>query len=262
MNSAALNAPWSFAVADAPNQQVVDLHTLFGPLPARGGDAGITRLRALLARHGVSGAVTLSTRALYYDAAEGNQETRDACGTPGDGGPHLLPGAVWDPRVPPSRMPAPGGGRLVCLFPATQDWPIDVAPLGAWLDQVSQSGAAPPLFWEVSRPGDATQIARRLGAAYTAPVILAGVSGATLAEALAAAADKPSLCIATQGLRGVGEVAAAASALGAQRVVFSSGAPRESLGAALALVRHAGLPGEAQSLILGGNARRLLGSAA
>jgi predicted TIM-barrel fold metal-dependent hydrolase len=45
----------------------------------------------------------------------------------------------------------------------------------------------------------------------------------------------------------------------AERVVFASGAPVRSLGAALALIRHARLDAAAERLVLGGNARRLLG---
>ena len=245
-------------MAEAPAGEVVDLHTRLAS-PSGGEEAG-ARLRALLARHGVAGAVALSTRALYYDAVLGNQETRDACAEGDRTGPYLLPAGVFDPRVLLSAPVPVEGMRLVCLFPATQGWPIDFAPLHAFLDRIRGIEPAPPaLFWEAARPGDATAIGRYLGPAHTAPVVLAGVSGATLAEAVAVARDRPSVHIATDGLRGVAEVAAAVTALGAERVIFGSGTPARSLGAALALVRHAGLSPADAARVLAGNAGRLLG---
>ena len=60
-------------------EEIFDIYTLFGPVPPRGGDEGTDRLRALLDRHGVRAAATVSTHALYHDALLGNRETRDAC---------------------------------------------------------------------------------------------------------------------------------------------------------------------------------------
>lgn len=233
--------------------EIIDLCTRFGPVPPRAAAPGTDRLRTLLTRHGVDAAVTLSTRALYFDAVSGNQETGEACASDAEG-PRLFAAAALDPRLPDSGVNA--AARLICLFPVTQRWPSDYAPLAALLRPL----ASRPLLWEAGQPGAATAAVRTLRAAeHTAPVILAGITGETLTEALTAASAAPQIQIATEGLGGVGQIAAVVQALGAERVLFGSGAPAFSLGAALAAVRRAALSPSDQALVLGGNARRILG---
>ena len=240
-------------------EQIFDIYTLFGPVPPRGGDEGTSRLRALLTRHGVGAAATVSTRALYHDPAHGNRETREVCAaSDGDGGPRLFPGAILDPRLPVGAEHLEEA-RLLCLFPDTQGWPVYFAPLRARLREFSGTGV--PLLCEVSRLGDATALAALLDdIAFSAPVILAGVTEqAGLAEALAVAGEHERYLIATDGLCGVSEIESAVAALGPERVVFGSDAPRASLGSALALLRYADLGEADRARILGGNARQLLG---
>jgi hypothetical protein len=251
-----------------PDDRLIDLCTFFGPIPPRGAAAaGAAPLRAILDRHGVGRAVALSTRALFYDAHSGNLETVAECAGEGAAG-RLLPAAVLDPRAPDAAAAVaelPAAPRLLCLFPATQAWPLaDYAPLRRLLRGLAGDAvlSGVPLLCETSRPGDASAFARLLrDADFAAPVVLWNVSGAHLADALAAADDLPSAHIATGDLRGVGEIAFAAAAVGPERVLFGSGAPARSQGAALALVRRAGLSPGASGLVLGGNARRLLSGA-
>jgi hypothetical protein len=237
---------------------VFDMFTLFGPVPPRGGETGTGTLQALLQRHGVAGAVTLSTRGLYHSAAAGNRETIALCA---EAGGRLLPAAVLDPRQP-RVLETVAGARVLCLLPATQHWPLTYAPLADLLKALGESDAvAPstPIWCEASRAGDATGLAAVLRETnYPAPVILGAVSGDDLLEATSVARDDPKIHIATDCLRGVGEVALAVASVGPQRVVFASEAPARSLGSAIALVRQAGLtPGDA-AMVLGENARRLL----
>lgn len=230
--------------------ELFDILTLFGPVPPHGGEQGTAGLVALLTRHKISGAAALSTRALYHDAARGNRETRTACAE------------VSAPRLVPLTVLDPGGGgdttgaRFLAAFPATQGWPVRYAPLAAAL----RSSPAVPLLLEVGRPGDATDATALLrDTGFAGPVVLAGIKGAVgLSEALAVARDQERIHLATDGLRGLGEIETAVAALGARRIVFGSGAPRVSLGAALAIARQATLSDEDRALVLGGNARRLL----
>jgi hypothetical protein len=237
---------------------IFDMFTLFGPVPPRGGETGTGRLQALLQRHGVAGAVTLSTRGLYHSAAAGNRETIALCA---ESGGRLLPAAVLDPRQ--SRvLETITGVRVLCLLPATQHWPLNYAPLADLLNALGESNAispTTPIWCEASRTGDATGLAEILKTTkFRAPVILGSVCGDDLLEATSVARDDPNIHIATNYLRGVGEIALAVSSVGPERVVFASEAPTRSLGSAVALVRQAGLaPGEVD-MVLGGNARRLL----
>lgn len=239
---------------------ILDLFTLIGPVPPHAPTgSGPQELRELLTRYGVSGAVTISTRSIYYDAATGNEEARTVCAS--DGGGALLPGAVLDPRQPRPETTITGS-RLLYLMPTTQGWPTAFAPVDLLLRHLAAANVSIPLWWEVHGCGDATAAANLLRAAnYTGAVILGGVTGsAGLVEAITVAGTSDRIFIATDSLRGVGQVELAARALGPQRVVFASGAPAVSLRSALALVRLANLGPENEEMVFSGNARRILGS--
>ena len=238
---------------------ILDLFTLIGPVPPHAPTGtGPQELRELLTRYGVSGAVTISTRSLYYDAATGNEETQRLCES--DGGGALLPGALLDPRQPRPEATI-GGARLLYLLPATQGWPTGFAPMDLLLRNLAAGGVTTPLWWEVKDCGDATAAASLLRAAnYAGPVILGGVTGsAGLVEAITVAGSSELIFIATDILRGVGQVELAVRALGPQRILFASGAPAVSLRSALALVRLASLGDENEAMVFSGNARRILG---
>ncbi|MES2462473.1 MAG: amidohydrolase family protein [Armatimonadota bacterium] len=250
----------------AENLNIVDFFTLFGPHPSKGAmtPSGTGPLLTAMGHHSVSSAVTLSTRAVYFDAAEGNRETKQAVT---ESGGKLIPAALLDPRRPnPERTG--GGARVLVLLPGMQRYPLPYTPLTELLRTLAQLGgaaaAAIPIWWETSRPGDATAVLQTLRETnYPAPILLGGVSGDNLMEALAVAKVLPDrIHVATNGLRGIGEVGQAVAALGAEKVIFASGAPNRSLGAALAFISQAALSPEDRALVLGGNARRLFGARA
>lgn len=242
-------------------EPILDFHTLFGPVPPRVAEPGTARLQMLLTQHGVSGAVALSTRGAYHNAHAGNRETLALCQQSGG---VLIPAAVLDPRLPQAAQSI-GGAKVLCFLPAMQKWPLMFEPLIDVLETLCEMGenesvANTPVWWEAARMGDATQIEHVLQEAkYPAPVVLGGVTGETLVEALSVARKNKTFFVATNGLRGVGEIEMAVSTLGANRVVFASAAPARSLGAALGLVEQADLSQADADLVLGGNARRLLG---
>lgn len=238
-----------------------DLFTLFGPVPPRGGDGGIDALKQSLIRQKVGGAVAVSTRAIYADSGEGNREAVAACETASDGDVTLVAGAIADPRSFFDGTPDLSGARLVCLLPSVQNWPLPFAPAAALFAGLPTNV---PVLIETRRIGEATRIGALLRELSWSggPVLLSGVTGDTLVEALAVARGAERVGLTTHGMTGVGEVQFAVSQLGAQRVFFASGAVGESLSAALALVRLSGISPEEQAQVLGANARRMLGVAA
>lgn len=250
----------------ADSSGVIDFFTLFGPHPSKGAmtPGGTGALLAAMERHSVLSAVTLSTRAVYFEAADGNRDTKQQVA---ESGGKLISAALLDPRRPSPERTG-GGARVLVLLPGTQQYPLPYTPLTELLRTLAQLGgaaaAAIPIWWEATRPGDATAILQTLRETnYPAPILLGGVSGENLMEALAVAKLIPSqLHVATNGLRGIGEVAQAVAAIGAERVVFASGAPNRSLGAALAFIREAAITPGDKALILGDNARRLFGARA
>ena len=241
-------------------EPIFDFHTLFGPVPPRAAEPGTARLQTLLTQHGVAGAVALSTRGAYHNAHAGNRETLALCQQSGG---VLIPAAVLDPRIPKPHQ-AIGGAKVFCLLPNTQKWPMPFAPVCDVLEDLMKLGGDAtgkiPLWWEATRPGDATQISEILtDTHYPAPVVLGGVTGDTLVESMAIARQKPSVYLSTSRLRGIGDIALIAQTLGADRIIFASAAPARSLGAVLSLIEQAGLSESDTDLVLGGNARRLLG---
>ena len=238
-----------------------DLMVRFGPTPPRGtGHADFEAIRDALQRQRVFGAALASNRAIQYDPVSGNIETADEARKAATI-PVIVPGAVLDPRifvgVPPK---PPENTRIYYIMPGTQGYPLPYAPLFSLLRSMPHNL---PLYFETRREGDATQIGmmlRDIGYAG-APVILGGATGSALIETISVAKANDYVGIATQGMRGVGEIRHTVSIVGASRVFFASGSPADSLGAAVALVKLAGLTPEERAAVFGNNSRRLLGIA-
>ena len=237
-------------------EPILDLYTLFGAMPPRGAEPGIGTLKNMMAKYGVAGAVTLSTRAIFHSPSAGNKETQVRCG---ESGGVLLPAGVLDPRVAQSDTLLTGS-RLICLFPTTQKWPIIYAPLENALKALAGRGVKVPLLFEATQPGDATQLARLLSTVgYGGSVVFSGLSGPAFSEAVALAQADERYLLCTDSLRGVGEIAYAVSLVGAGRVVYGSGGvSRGSVSASLAVARVAKLSEADRELVLGGNTKRLL----
>ena len=241
-------------------EPILDIYALFGPIPPAGAIPGTDALKANHARHGVAGAIALSTRGIYHSGPAGNRETAKLCAASGG---TLLPAAVIDPRLPFIDT-SYQGARAMCVFPATQAWPVHTASLRLALQGLAAAGVAVPLMLEAVRPGDPTALLEETDAAgYAGPLILLNIEENTLGEAVALAKSAERVFLSTDKLRGLGEIALAIEAVGADRVVFGSGAiARNALSASLALVRAAGLDAATQAKIFSGNARRILGGGA
>jgi len=239
-----------------PDPLVLDCFSLFGPVPPRGvPPLGTGELLAQMRRHSVAGSIALSTRGLYYGSSAGNRETAALCGQSGG---VLQPAAILDPRVSVTAQ-AISGARMLCLMPTTQRWPLPFAPLDELLSSLRDTHPKVPIFWEATRTGDATRILQAVTAAGNAnQMLLGGVTGDSLIEAISIARRDNRFGIITNGLHGIGEISMAVDAIGASRVYFGSGAPVQSMGGALAVIRYAGLSDENLAAILGENAKRLI----
>ena len=237
-------------------EPILDLYTLFGAVPPRGAEPGTGTLKTMMAKYGVAGAVTLSTRAIYHSPSAGNRETQVRCG---EAGGTLMPAGVLDPRVAQADMLL-SGSRLICLFPTTQKWPINFAPLENAFKALAGRGVKTPILFEATQPGDATLFAQLLTVSgYAGSAVFSGLSGPAFSEAVALAQKDERYLLCTDSLRGVGEIAYAVSLVGASRVVFGSGGvARGSVAAALAVAKAATLSDSDRELVLGGNTKRLL----
>ena len=232
---------------------ITDINTIFGPFPAAraGGDASALALAMQTA--GTDYSLALSSRGIFYRDTDGNADTLVAVGAQGG----LIPAATLNPLHfwggPDSVDNLAAQGFELCrFFPGTQGWPVDYAPFAELVRLLAQSPL--PLMVEIARPGDITLLERTAGD-FPRPVILEGVTERTLAEALLVLKRRPQFMLETHSLPPA--LPFIVEQIGAERLLFGSGAPGLSLGAALRAVRQSALPASDVDAVLGGNAGRI-----
>lgn len=236
---------------------IIDVNTIFGPLPEAATDLSVDDLTALMKRHSVDACCTLSTIGLLLDHRMGNAATKAACAE----NPRFIPVATLNPQVfyggeGPHLHFRADGFRLARFFPGAQGWVPDYEPFIAVVRALEAEGL--PIMVEVSRPGEATRLVQSLGV-DPAPLILAGVAEETLAEAVVLMRAHPNLYVETSRLLALGAIKHLVEHVGSERILFGSGAPARPMAGALAVVRQSGVGEEHLVRILGGNAERLLG---
>ncbi len=235
---------------------IVDINTLFGPLPASSSDLPVDALLALMQKHRVGAACALSTLGLLLDPAVGNSATRAAC----EEHPELLPVATLNPTLyfgdaaAVTRLKT-DGFRLVRFFPTVQGWPLDFAPFHALLQALGTTGL--PVMLDVEAAGEITTLTRVLDA-YPGPVILSGVTLMLLAEVIVALRAHSNWHIEISSLLAPGCLRLVADTLGVERLLFGTGAPAHPIASVLHTLQHAGLDDAARRQILAANARRIL----
>ena len=236
--------------------EILDINTLFGPLPIASADLNVDALLALMQKHSVKTACTLSTLGILLDPTVGNAATKAACGEH----PELLPVATLNPKqffgdAASVQQLKADGFRMVRFVPFMQEWPINFAPFRTIVRHLQPTGL--PVMVSVDRPGEITALLGVLDG-YTAPVILSKVDGSMLSEAVAALRERENWHTEISYLLGPGHIKAVADAVGAGRILFGTRAPSMPIASALNAVNQAGLPDDARRQILAANARRIL----
>ena len=235
---------------------IIDVNTLFGPLPVASVDLAVDALLTLMQTHQVKASCTLSTLGLLLDPAIGNAATRAACAEH----PELIPVATLNPTMffgdtaPLERLSA-DGFRMIRFFPISQNWPLSYEPFRMLLESLKTS--ALPIMVDVAHQGDISALVHHMGT-YPGAVILSGVDASLLAETLAALRNNANWHVEISHLLSPGSIKLVADSVGAERVLFGTGAPAQALAAAMNTLRYAGLPQPALEKILATNARRIL----
>ena len=235
---------------------IIDVNTLFGPLPQASNDLTVESLLELMRQKGVGRACALSTLGLLLDPTTGNAVTRATCAE----NTVLLPTATFNPtmyfgdREPLARAKA-DGFRLIRFFPTQQGWPIDYAPFRALLADLRDVGL--PIMAGVSAPGDITALTRALDG-FPMPVIVADAHSGLLSEAIVALREHANWHLETSRLLAPGAIKAVADTVGAERLVFGTNAPSHPIGSALDTLHFSGLSDAQRSQTLSGNAIRIL----
>jgi predicted TIM-barrel fold metal-dependent hydrolase len=236
---------------------IIDVDTMFGPLPAGAADLSVDDLVSMMSRHGVQSCCTLSTVGMLLDHNSGNAATRAACSEQ----PSLLPVATLNPQVlfsaegPFTRFKA-DGFKMVRFFPVEQGWDASYGPLRQLARSLQADGL--PLMVDVEKTGYATRIVDALSD-HAAPLVLSSVDETTVAEAVSLMREDERLYLCTSNLVAVGLLRQVVDSVGAERLLYGSGAPSRPMSSALGVLRYADLAPEQRAAVLGGNARRLFG---
>ncbi len=236
--------------------EIVDINTLFGPMPFASTDMTVDILLALMQKHSVGQACVLSTLGVLLDAMGGNGATRAAAAEHAA----LLPVATFNPTTffgdpAPLQNLRADGFCMVRFFPCEQNWPIAFAPFSSLLEALAPTRM--PVMVGVNRIGEITALQELLGR-YPAPVVLSGVDYTLLAEAVAALQRFDHWHIETSHLLAPGCISQAVATVGAERLLFGTGAPAYPIAAALHTLHYAGLSDSERLQILGANAHRVL----
>jgi hypothetical protein len=236
---------------------IIDINTLFGPLPAAASDLSVDDLTELMSRHSIKACCTLSTIGMLLDHNSGNSATRAACGE----SPSLEAAATVNPMAffggdgPYKRFKA-DGFKLVRFFPGFQGWD-PVAESFVALAQVLGEQEL-PIMVDVDQSGMASGLIRTLDS-YEAPIILAGMDETTISEGVALMRAKNNVFVETSNLLAAGAIKQVVESVGPERILYGSGAPSRPMASGLAILKYSGLTDEQTDLVLGGNAKRMLG---
>jgi predicted TIM-barrel fold metal-dependent hydrolase len=236
---------------------ILDAGTFFGVRPSTDLDLSSETLLGMLARNGVTAALTCSLKAIQFDAQQGNDQALALC----EAHPQLFPVAAVDPRMWPDCLAevercAGLGFVAFRLAREFQGWAIAQQSVKHLLRRIVGTGL--PVTVHVPAAGDATALLQTAGE-LDLHVILAGVGYSTLAESLAALADAPNLYLEAHRLTCPGQLETMVECAGSERLLFASWAPLHDQRPSLDMVRGSELDAAQQADILGENARRLFG---
>ncbi len=239
--------------------QIIDVNTMIGMYPTHRFDMTVERLTRDMDAYKIAAAVAVSTIGIFHDHTLGNAATAEAA----KGNNRIVPAATVNPTrffggIEDLTALRQQGFRIARIFPVEQGWRTD-SPL---FDQLltGLSAAKMPVMVDIRNPGDAADIARR-AASYPAPVILGGVALENLGEVVAAVSCTPNLMIETHALWAPGVLNVLCVRVGADRVIFGSGAPRSSAAAALQYVFSSTISDDDKQKILGANIKSILEAA-
>lgn len=236
--------------------QIIDANTLFGFHPIHKLDMSIERLLKDMERYKIAASITLSTIGLFCDYIEGNKVTKETAASNG----RLIPAGTINPQGyfgtdEHMRAIVSQGFRIFRFFPMEQGWQIDSAAFKMVLKQLAPFKVA--VMVDAGKPGEPTALAR-VADNYPAAVIMCSICAESIAEALAVMMDMPNVMIETHELHVPGALKVITKKVGAERIIFGSGAPRRSTASSLNSILNSELSDAEKQLVLGGNIKRIL----
>ena len=236
---------------------IIDVNTVFGRPAYTSRDLSLEALLSTLQRYEIPRAVTCSLKGVYYDSQAGNEETLRAA----DRWDQLIPAATLDPRrrlgwesILEGMLAR--GVRVFRFFPEEQGWTVDSWPFRDILARLAEASNCVVMV-DADGSGTASTIADLVGN-LSLYVVLTGVHYSQMGEVLSAMERCSNLLAETHRLATTRAIEVMVEEVGAERVLFGSGAPLRPLPGALNMVLTADISEAEKGAILGGNAARLL----
>ncbi len=242
---------------DALSFEVIDGHARIGVQPEDERPLGVAELLDEMDRCGVAEALCTHFAAVRFDGRAGNQELLSLCAQE----PRLHPVAVVNPApyvgVAHEIARCAEQGFVGLRFtPGLQGWALHGECFRRAVVAAAEAGL--PAIVELTGPGDASTVARTTDG-MGIPIVLANVTYATLGEAIAVLENSAHCHLEACRLATPGVVETLVGAVGAERLIYGSGAPAWHIIPTLSMIRAADIPDEAKRAILADNARRLFG---
>jgi len=235
---------------------ILDCNTLVGVRPQDELDVSPNALLATMKKWGVSRSIVTHTAAVYYNTAAGNDAVIEVARQH----PALVAAAVINPlRSPLADLEVlrcqTAGVRIFRLCPREHGYPFSgrVGGLRAVLEALD--GCRLILVDLVGLPEPC--LTDDLAEALPAPTVFT-VTDEQLGAAFRLGGRSPRVLIETSQLVGGGVLETAARHLGADRLLFGSGAPLLSLGSAVTSVQYAEFTDAQRQDIFEGNMTRVM----
>lgn len=234
---------------------IIDANTLFGFWPFRRVDMTPQSLFRQMKKHGIKKACTMSAKGIFYDFAQGNEETFQAF----QANDWMIPVGTIDLRKfvgyeEEIRKRKEQGFRLFRFFPDYQGWSIESAVFKRILKALNELRI--PLMISMK-----TVEMTKLAAAtrdFEAPIILESLHYYKTAEALAVIEDSPNTYVETHWLHGPDSIEIFVDKIGAEHLIFGSCAPLLYIAPALNCIRYAEITNGQKELILSKNLLRVV----
>jgi hypothetical protein len=236
---------------------IVDANTLLGAWPLAEVELSVEALAAGMQSRGVSRSLVTHTAAIFYDSAAGNDQCVQLCRQYEP----LLPVAVLNPLHYPAcldeaRRCLDMGVQVFRLCPREHSYRLTGA-LGPLRDLMRALEPARLLLVDLHGLPHPV-ITADLEDLLPVPTALS-IGGDALGTVIQVARKGPNVWVETSRLDAGGAIEAAVRHLGAERVIFGSGAPLYSLGSAVMSLQYAELQDAERAAIFEGNVLRALG---
>jgi predicted TIM-barrel fold metal-dependent hydrolase len=238
--------------------QIVDANAAIGSHPSHKLNMTVERLMRDMNAGKIASSLIQSTHGIYDRHERGNSIVLESARANN----RLIPIATINPLMffginQDIENLHSAGFRIFKFYPSHQNWDLESAVFSHIVKQLSSMNI--PIMIDTPETGQPTK-ALRAAENYESTIILCSISLDTLSESLALMEDYPNVMIETHKLHVPGALEMITEKVGADRIVFGSGAPLRSLASSLSYIVCSNLPDDARQQILSRNILRVMGA--